>query len=429
MENKNKMPRERDIYIWNITGSLANALFSVVILMLVARSLDENQADVFSIGWSISQLMLILGTFQIRTYQATDIKGKYNFRQYLVFRVLTIAFMLISSLLYVGIKGYDLYKSGIVLIMCVIRAIEALADVYEGWFQQKERLDLAGKTITYRVIISTVVFGMTLVITRELLVSCLFLMLCYLGTFMLYNVRYGVQVSGMHLKQDEHGGHKWIREILIDGFPVFVNGFLTMSTMNAPKMAIDVALESDVMSGGIQTIFNILFMPASVINLAYIVFRPMITKMAMAWNQGKDKVLMSILIKIEMCLFGIGIVIIVGAALLGIPLLSLFYKIDLSSYKIHLLVIITGGCFYTFSSVFDNALVAMRKQKVLIVSYVVAWIYIQIVANKMVQYWGVMGASLAYTTSMFVFLLLTMGIFIVCFAKVRKERQKKHEEE
>lgn len=421
MREENKRPSERDIYIWNIVGSLANALFSVVILMLVTRSLEENQTDIFSIAWSISQLMIIVGTFQIRTYQATDIKGKYSFKQYLLFRVLTIVLMLLSSLLYVWFKGYDLYKSGIVFIMCVIRAIEALSDVYEGWFQQKERLDLAGKVITYRVMISTVVFGASLVITSNLFVSCILLALCYLGSFLFYNIRYSVQVPEMCLAQKGSRQCKWILTIFMEGLPIFVNAFLTMSTMNAPKMAIDTAIESGAMSGGVQTAFNILFMPASFINLAYIVFRPMITKMAIAWNQGKKKVLVSILIKIEMCLLGVGVVILAGAALLGIPVLSMFYGIDLSDYNIHLLVVIIGGCFYTFSSVFDNALVAMRKQNVLVISYIITWVYIQIVANKMVQYWGIMGASMAYATAMLVFLLFTMILFLVCFKRITKE--------
>jgi len=421
MREGNKSPSERDIYIWNLVGSLANALFSVVILMLVTRSLEENQTDIFSIAWSISQLMIIIGTFQIRTYQATDIKGKYSFKQYFLFRVLTIVLMLVSSLLYVWFKGYDLYKSGIVFIMCVIRAIEALSDVYEGWFQQKERLDLAGKVITYRVIISTVVFGASLVIIGNLFVSCILLTLCYLGTFLLYNMRYSAQVPEMCLGQKESRPSKWILNIFIEGLPIFVNAFLTMSTMNAPKMAIDSAIEGGIMSGGVQTAFNILFMPASFINLAYIVFRPMITKMAIAWNQGRKKVLVSILIKIEMCLLGVGVVILVGAALLGIPVLSLFYGIDLSDYNVHLLVVIIGGCFYTFSSVFDNALVAMRKQNILVISYIITWVYIQMVANKMVQYWGIMGESMAYATAMLVFLFFTMIIFLVCFKKIAKE--------
>lgn len=33
MKNVNEKPSERSIYIWNITGSIANALFSIVTLM------------------------------------------------------------------------------------------------------------------------------------------------------------------------------------------------------------------------------------------------------------------------------------------------------------------------------------------------------------------------------------------------------------
>lgn len=423
MSKIDEKPRERDIYIWNIVGSLTNAMFSVVILMLVTRSLDEGQADIFSIAWSISQLMVIIGTFQIRTYQATDIKGKYNFQQYLVFRIITIAIMMLSSLIYVFIKGYDGYKITVVMIMCAIRAVEALADVYEGWFQQKERLDLAGKSITYKILISVVVFGATLIVTKDLLISSLMLLMCYIFAFVLYNIRYSRVVEGIKTCQGTRKVGKWLVELAVEGLPIFINAFLIMSIMNAPKMAIDAAIEKDIMSDGVQTAFNILFMPASFINLAYIVFRPMITKMAIAWNTGKPKQLVSILIKIELCLVGIGSFILIGSAILGIPLLSIFYGIDLSSYKAHLLIIIAGGCFYTFASVFDNALVAMRKHPVLIVAYVLTWVYVQIIADKMVVSFGVMGASLAYTTSMLLFFVITIIIFVVCFIKLVKKKE------
>lgn len=35
MKKINERPSERSIYIWNITGSIANALLSVVLLMIV----------------------------------------------------------------------------------------------------------------------------------------------------------------------------------------------------------------------------------------------------------------------------------------------------------------------------------------------------------------------------------------------------------
>lgn len=415
-------PREREIYIWNIIGSMANALFSVVILMLVTRSLNEEHSDVFSIAWSISQLLIIIGTFQIRTYQATDISGKYKFKQYLMFRIFTIILMMVSSFGYVWMKGYGQYKSIIVLIMSLVRSIEAISDVYEGWFQQKERLDLAGKAVTYRVCLSIIAFGSTILLTKNLLSACLTLLVSYTSAFVFFDVRYGRNVDGVVYSSVLRAEYSWFFKIILDGMPIFINAFLAMSITNAPKMAIDSAIETGILGEGLQAIFNILFMPASFINLAYIVFRPMITKMAVAWNCGRRKELLAILVKIELCLLGTGGIIFVGSTSLGIPILSLIYRVDLFEYKKSLLFIIAGGCFYTFASVFDNALVAMRRQYGLIVSYAITWMYVQNVSNVMVQRWGVHGASLAYASAMVVFFMVTMLIFVVCYTKSRKAR-------
>lgn len=411
------------IYIWNIVGSMANAVFSVVVLMIVTRSVSENQADIFSIAWSISQLMLIIGTFQIRTYQATDIAGKYTFNQYLYFRIVTIIAMLLTSLIYVCIKDYDIYKATIIFLMCMIRAVEALSDIYEGWFQQKERLDLAGKVVTYRVLISLFAFAGALALFKTLLPACIILLFSYMISFGFFNVRYSKDVKGIKNSFRFIKNNRWMLDIFKEGLPIFVNAFLMMSIMNAPKMSIDMAIEGGAMGDGAQAAFSILFMPASFINLAYIVFRPMITKMAIAWNVGRKKELINILVKIEICLFGVGVALFIGGSLLGIPLLSWFYGMDLTVYKEQLLVIIVGGCFYTFASVFDNALVAMRKHHVLVFSYIATWLYIKVIADKMVYTKGIKGAAIAYTSAMLVFLVFTMILFVLFFIKVKKNEK------
>lgn len=63
-----------------------------------------------------------------------------------------------------------------------------------------------------------------------------------------------------------------------EGLPLFINAFLMLSIMNAPKMVIDTFIDQGNLNQGLQTVFNIIFMPASFLNLAYIVFRPLITR-------------------------------------------------------------------------------------------------------------------------------------------------------
>ena len=382
MQSIKNQPTEKEIYIWNITGSMANALLSVVALMLVTRMLNKEDTDIFSIAWSISQLMVTIGTFQIRVYQATDVKQTFQFKQYCVFRFLTVVAMLISSAVYIRMCGYVDYKAQIVMIVCLYRAVDSIADVYEGWFQQKERLDLAGKALTYRIVFSSIVFGVILVNTHNLLYACWSLVIIYVICFFAFDVSYQKRVAALRL-----------------------SGNL-----------------------GKNVKFNILFMPASVLSLAYIVFRPLITQMAIVWGDKKYREFIKILGRILLCLFGMAIVLIIGSAILGIPVLSVIYGMNLDKYKSQLLLIIVGGCCYTFAAVLDNALVVIRKQYLLIVSYIVSWIYIKVVEEPFVNKWKMFGASMGYTTAMLIFLVVTAMIFVICFyMETHKERGKKSE--
>lgn len=422
MNQLNQNPSQRSIYIWNITGSIANALLSIVALMIVTRFLDDRQADIFSIAWSISLLMATVGTFQIRMYQATDVKGVFCFRQYHLFRIITVCVMMVSSYIYILMRGYTGKKALVVMVICLFRAVDSMADVYEGWFQQKERLDLAGKALTYRIIVAVIGFGIGLALTKDLLFSCLILVASYMICYVLFNLRYYKAVDAFRSNVTEGMKGAWIVKMVTEGFPLFINAFLIASIMNAPKMVLDTVIEQGMLEQGVQTAFNIIFMPASFLNLAYIVFRPLITKMAVMWNVGEEKEFLKILIKVEIALVGIGIVILAGSALIGIPALSFVYAVELAEYKRELLVVIIGGCIYTFAAVLDNALVVIRMQYVLVLSYVVTYLYIKIAAKVMIGSWGVLGGAISYATAMGVFFVVTAVMFAVCFYHVYRKR-------
>lgn len=421
MKSIKDKPKESSIYIWNVVGSVMNAMISVVVLMFVTRTLNDRQADIFSIAWTISQLMATIGTFQIRVYQATDVNGIFKFRQYFLFRIITICVMIICSYVYIIIRGYTGEKALVVLLMCLFRAVDSLADVYEGWFQQKERLDLAGKALTYRIVVAVAGFAICLFCTRNLISSCVVLLVSYIICFLLYDIRYYRVVEIFREEKQNNIGFRWIGKMILEGTPLFINSYLMMSIMNEPKMVLDTAIGQGCLEQGTQTVFNILFMPASVLNLAYIVFRPLITKMAIMWNTGNTKDFIKVLIKIYVSLFIIAVAFLLGSALVGIPILSSVYAINLVSYKKHLLVIIIGGCIYTFAAVLDNALVVIRKQYILIISYITTYLYIKITSGSMVKYWGVIGGAVSYTSAMGVFLCVTAVMFGISF---RKEARK-----
>ena len=143
--------------------------------------------------------------------------------------------------------------------------------------------------------------------------------------------------------------------------------------------------------------------------------------MAIAWTDGKKKEFLKIIFLITLCLFVMGIFLMLGSAWLGIPILSLLYGVDLEKYKMELLVMVAGGCFCTFSYVLDNALIVIRKQYLLVCSYVVSWLYVEFAVSPLVEKQNLMGAAVAYATSMIVFFVVTLLIFIICLKKEKND--------
>ena len=99
----------KENYIWNMLGTISSSLISVILLLLASRLLDSRNSDIFSIAYALGQQFFVLGYFQIRNMQSTDVKERYSFVSYHYTRIVTIIMMLITSLGYVFVQGYDLY--------------------------------------------------------------------------------------------------------------------------------------------------------------------------------------------------------------------------------------------------------------------------------------------------------------------------------
>ncbi|HFI0737793.1 TPA: lipopolysaccharide biosynthesis protein, partial [Streptococcus suis] len=95
-------------YLWNLLGSVSSALISTLLLLIASRELGATQSDIFSIVYSISQQLIIIGLFQVRNYQATDVSGRISFTDYFFSRIITILLMLLSASVFLFFQEYSL---------------------------------------------------------------------------------------------------------------------------------------------------------------------------------------------------------------------------------------------------------------------------------------------------------------------------------
>ena len=152
-------------YIWNSAAGLVNAGESVILSMVVTRTDGMLEAGILSVAFAVGNLMMTIGKFGVRDYQATDVKGQFSFADYFWTRVLTSALMLLTTagyLLYgTYTMGYSGQKAAVVAAICMIYTIESVEDVFWGLYQQRQSLDTGAKVFLIRwLLILAVVAGL-----------------------------------------------------------------------------------------------------------------------------------------------------------------------------------------------------------------------------------------------------------------------------
>ena len=97
LENLWHTPKEKieqKSVFWNMMSSGLNSVVSMFLLWIVTMINGVSDAGIFSLAFSTSQMMLTIGNYGMRNYQATDIRNKYSTGVYLSSRIFTNAIMM-----------------------------------------------------------------------------------------------------------------------------------------------------------------------------------------------------------------------------------------------------------------------------------------------------------------------------------------------
>lgn len=405
---------EGDSYTWNMIGSMFMAFQSVLMLMVIMRTVGVNDAGVFSIAFASANLFLTIGKFGMRNFQVSDIENKYDFNTYKNSRIITTLAMILLALIYtIVVAKHNKYSSRKILIciwMCIMKAVDSIEDVYHGELQRKNRLDIASKAMSIRIIATIIVFIISLVVTKDFLCS---LIVTTLTTIIIFAFLTCMIMSSNELKV-KFVIDKNLVYLIKATIPLGLSSFLAFYISNAPKYAIDRILNDE-----LQACYGFIAMPVFIIGLLNsFIFNPMLFEISKLWN---DNNVNSFIKKIGIQVIIIAIITVIclsGAYILGIPVLSFIYNFDLSSYKCELLILILGGGFLGLSGLFMTIITIIREQRFLLIGYIIVAMVALISSEKIVIDYGITGACWFYLILM---IILSLFFMAVLFKKILKK--------
>lgn len=400
---------QKRIFIWNAIGSICNALSTMVYLMLTNRFFGQYEGGIVTISLALAQQMLTISNFETATFYITDGKKKNNFDVHFSTKLLLFSIAVIGSII-VALHKYDFYKALIVICFCIYKCTDGFATLSSGALQREGRLDLAGMSLTFKTLTIISAFIGVSFIVKDLLVASILIVIISIGWTLLVDLNLVSNFLPLKLSFS----YKKIVKLIMNCLPLFLTTFLFTYIINQPKYVID-----SIMSENSQNIFGIIFMPSSVISmLSLFVYRPMVTTMTTYWGEGEKKKFISLIIRISLLLFGLTLVCIIGASLIGIPVLSWLFNVDLSGRLLALNIILLGGGMYACSMLLYNVSVILRRQNRIFFACLLAYIFALIITKPIIVSFGLTGAALSYLlTNVF----LSIAIIVLCFVIKSKE--------
>lgn len=407
--------RRQNGYLWNTVAGLCNAFQSVFLLMIIMRTCTIREAGIFSFAFSNASLLLLISNFGVRSFQVTDRKHIYSFSQYFSLRVITYLIMLVSVFIFIFISygfSFEIDKVLIIILMTLLKGIDSIEDVFYGYYQCYERLDIGAKCQSIRYMSTITIFGLLLILFHNLLISTIIsFFLSTIAMIFLIKISYPL-ISNEKIKLNFY--HQ--RYLMYSCFPIFISLFLLFYLNNAPKYAIDAILSQDN-----QAYYSFIAMPVFVISLlSNFIYQPVLTKIADYLNDQLYVNFIKEIIKQIISVCALTLIIIIGGYFLGIPVLSFLYNTNLALYKVDLVILLMGGGMYALANFLIIVLTTIRKQKQLIGIYIMASIITYFLSYRFVQSYEITGAALTYTLSMTTVALCCLLLFIKNYLKMRR---------
>jgi O-antigen/teichoic acid export membrane protein len=124
-----------------------------------------------------------------------------------------------------------------------------------------------------------------------------------------------------------------------------------------------------------------------------------------------------LLLKCVAIIAGVSVVGELTAYLIGIPILSLLYGVNLDAYLSALLVIILGGAFNALSVILYYSLVTMRAQILVVICYLGADVFAHAISGWLIPSYQLMGAIMTYDLSMALLCIMFLASFFYSFKK------------
>lgn len=388
---------------WSLAGTVVSASCSWGVLIVLAKLGQAEMLGQYALGLAIATPVILLANLSLRTVQATDARNQYVFGDYLALRLITVV---IAMLVIVGITAlgpFDWTEGIVLLIVGAGRALDAVADVFHGLFQRRERMVFIARSMMLNGTLSLVGCAAVLQITQSIILAVSMMTLASACVLVGYTIP-----SGYRLGDNDHGTGKpstvlrpaRSRSTLSDlariTLPMGIAAMLASLYVSVPRYFLDYELGTYEL-GVFAAISNLTMVGTLVIGA---IAQAALPRLSTYYEAGQRHLFLKLTCTLALLGLLVAMLGVAMAAAIGSDVLAIVYTDEYARYE-RVLVWLAVGTGISYLAWFsDYAISAMRRFRLQLVLNCITFVVVAIACYVLVPTHGIKGAAWAVAVAM-----------------------------
>lgn len=403
IDSKHKLSMASNI-MWNTVGNVIYLFSQWILTIVIAQMAGYEQLGIFSLAMSISNVGFTIAAWGVRNYQVSDVTHKYADSEYLYTRILTSTIAFLGVLAFAFICDYSRQQRMAIALYMLFRIGEALIDVLHGMFQQRERMDVVGKSFMLRGVFNFLVFVVILYATNSIIWAIMGIVATTIVVMLSWDCYY---IKGMAVSTDQKEPQK-IKALMWECMPLAVQHTLFNSYAAIPRFFLE-RIHGEALLG----IYSSITTPVVIIQaMANFIMVPYATQIAKNVSQKRKTALVRSIFIVLGTITGMGLLAAIFFALFGEWGLALLFGKEVANEHRVLLPSIAAIILVAYDSFLNIILVVFRQKKALVLANICSVTLSLIGAESIITVYGLNGTSYVHILALFTHLIIA-GFFTI----------------
>lgn len=389
----------------NSVGSIVLMFGQWLISVLIVRMSGYEDAGIFSLAMTVSNVFSFFANYGLRNYQVSDVAGRYTQGQYILTRLLTSVASVVGCGAYLLVAGgYSAVERWAILLYLLYSNVNVISDTLLGSLQLHDRLYINGYSNTMRGAVCFAAFVGSYLVGHNLLVSLGIMALATLLLTAVYDWRCFCRVETVQRwnAQDRRAAFSLLKVC----FALMLSNIFPVITTALPRRAIQKLAGTEQLG-----YFSSIFTPTVLITtLVPAIIIALVPKMAKAWNEKNRRELLSLVGQTYGFTIAFVLLAELAALVAGRFVMQLIFGPEILQYYGLLYWAILATGINALTSCGNGLLIAVGSNRTVALGAAAALAATACLSDVLVRQQGIAGAAYVLTAAYLLQVLVQLGV-------------------